>query len=394
MKKLSVRSLEVEGKRVLTRVDLNVPLADGGVADDTRIQAVLPTVRLLRDRGARVVLMSHLGRPKGERRPELSLAPVAAHLGLLLGEGVGIAPDSIGDEVEHMTRALEPGEVLLLENLRFHPGEEKNDDSHAQALARMGDAYVNDAFGSAHRAHASTVGVAKLLGPAACGLLMERELDALGAIMSDPAHPFVAILGGAKISGKIDVIENLLPRVDSLLIGGGMMFTFLRAMGLSVGKSLVETDRIEMASSLLASAGEKIILPVDCRVAHSIDAAEEPDEIMADEIPDDMAGVDIGAATIELFAGHLAEARTIFWNGPLGVFEVDAYAQGTLEVARLVGVATGRGATSVIGGGDSVAAIKRSGHADDVTHLSTGGGATLEFIEGKELPGVAVLAEA
>jgi phosphoglycerate kinase len=238
------------------------------------------------------------------------------------------------------------------------------------------------------------VGVAKLLGPAACGLLMERELDALGAIMSDPAHPFVAILGGAKISGKIDVIENLLPRVDSLLIGGGMMFTFLRAMGLSVGKSLVETDRIEMASSLLASAGEKIILPVDCRVAHSIDAAEEPDEIMADEIPDDMAGVDIGAATIELFAGHLAEARTIFWNGPLGVFEVDAYAQGTLEVARLVGVATGRGATSVIGGGDSVAAIKRSGHADDVTHLSTGGGATLEFIEGKELPGVAVLAEA
>jgi phosphoglycerate kinase len=393
--KLSVRNLPVEGKRVLTRVDFNVPLDAGRVADDTRIQAALPTIRLLKEKGARVILMSHLGRPKGERKPELTLAPVAARLGELLGESVLMAPDAIGDEVEALATKLEPGQVMLLENVRYHAGETKNAPEFVAALARVGEAYVNDAFGTAHRAHASTVGVAEKLPPAACGLLMERELEVLGELLAAPARPFVAILGGAKISGKIDVIESLLPQVDALLVGGGMMFTFLEAMGLEIGTSLVEQDRVEMAKSLLAKAGEKLVLPVDTRVVASMDdVAGEPTCVAVDAIPAGTMGIDIGPATVTLFEERLGSPGTVFWNGPLGVFEVPAFAAGTLEVARMVAEATARGAKTVIGGGDSVSAIKKAGREAQVSHLSTGGGATLEFLEGKELPGVAVLAGA
>ena len=394
MNKLSVRNVAVAGKRVLVRVDLNVPLRDGQVSDDTRIEAALPTIRLLLEGGARVVLMSHLGRPKGEPKPELTLKPVAARLGELLGVPVTMAPDSVGAEVEAMSEALEPGSIMLLENLRYHAGETQNDPEYAAALARLGDVFVNDAFGTAHRAHASTVGVAECLPPAACGLLMEREIEVLGKLLAAPARPFVAILGGAKISGKIDVIQSLLPQVESLLIGGGMMFTFLRAMGLEIGRSLVEEDRVEMARSILKESGEKLVLPVDCRVVTSINGSNEtPVEVMVDQIPADKMGVDIGRATMELFEQRLTGAETLFWNGPMGIFEIPAYAAGTREVARMVSEATGLGAKTVIGGGDSVAAIKAAGRGEQVSHLSTGGGATLEFVEGKVLPGVAVLAE-
>ena len=397
MDKLSVRDLDVRGKRVLMRVDYNVPLADGKVTDDTRIRATLPTIELLLKQGARLILMSHLGRPKGPGGAEagLSLAPVASRLSELLGRPVAFATDCVGESVEQLASALAPGEVLLLENLRFHPEEEANDPGFASALARLCDVYVNDAFGAAHRAHASIVGVTAHLKPAAAGLLLARELEVLGQALAAPQRPFVAILGGAKISGKMDLITHLLPRVDHLLIGGAMMFTLLRAKGIATGRSLVEEDRIEMAREILARAGKKLVLPDDCRVAPSPDASGAPGTVVAiDAIPPGQFGVDIGPATVARFAAVLGDARTVLWNGPMGIFEVPAFAPGTRAVAGLVAEATERGAMTIVGGGDSVAAVEEAGLASRISHLSTGGGASLEFLEGRTLPGVAALTDA
>jgi phosphoglycerate kinase len=409
MKKLSVRDLDLRGgKRVLMRVDYNVPLAPAPsatstpsaasatstITDDSRIRATLPTIELLTEAGARTVLMSHLGRPK-KADPTLSLAPVAERLSELLKKPVAFATDCIGEMPERLAAALPPGSLLLLENLRFHAEEEANDPAFAASLARLGEVYVNDAFGTAHRAHASTVGVTKHLKPAAAGLLLARELEVLGSLLHDPPRPFIAILGGAKISGKIDVIMNLLPRVDRMLIGGAMTFTFAAAQGIPTGRSLVEPDRIAMAREVLAKAGPKLILPVDCRVAKTTDASGAPGQIVPlDAIPPDQAAVDIGPATVERFREALRGARTVLWNGPMGIFEVDAFAAGTRAVAELLAEATDRGATTIIGGGDSVAAVESAGLGARISHLSTGGGASLEFLEGKELPGVAALTEA
>ncbi len=398
--KLSVRDLDLGGRegkggrRVLMRVDFNVPLKGGVVADDTRIRATLPTINLLRDKGAKVVLMSHLGRPK-KPDPAQSLAPVAERLGDLLAQPVAFAADCVGPEVEKLAAELAPGGVLLLENLRFHPQEEANEPAFSAALARLGEVYVNDAFGTAHRAHASTVGVTAHLKPAAAGLLLARELAVLGQALESPTRPFVAILGGAKISGKIDVITNLLPRVDRMLIGGAMMFTFLRAKGMKVGLSLVEDDKIDLAREILTKAGDKLVLPEDTRVAPAADGTGGNGWVVpVDQIPDAELGVDIGPATMARFASVLATARTILWNGPMGIFEVAAFAEGTREVARFLAAATERGATTIIGGGDSVAAVESAGLAGKITHISTGGGASLEFLEGKVLPGVAALTDA
>lgn len=392
MNKLTVRDLDPRGKRVLMRVDYNVPLADGKVTDDTRIRATVPTIELLRAGGARLILMSHLGRPKGPD-PELSLAPVAARLSELIARPVAFATDCVGEAVERLAASLAPGDVLMLENLRFHPEEEANDDRFAAQLARLGDVYVNDAFGAAHRAHASTVGVTRFLKPAAAGLLIARELEALGSVLSAPPRPFVAILGGAKISGKIDLITHLLSRVDRMLVGGAMMFTLLRAKGVATGRSLVEEDRVPMAREILAQAGTKLVLPEDCRVASAPDesGAASSAVVGVEAIPPDRMGVDIGPATVARFATALDGAKTIFWNGPMGIFEVPAFAAGTRGVARLVAEATGRGAVTIVGGGDSAAAVEAAGLSSEITHISTGGGASLEFLEGKTLPGVAAL---
>lgn len=395
MQTRSVKDLDVRGKRTLVRVDFNVPLAGGAVSDDTRIRAALPTIEHLRAAGALVILMSHLGRPKGERKPEFSLAPVAGRLGELLGVPVPLAPDCIGPEVAAAVGRLAPGGVLLLENLRFHKGETDNDAGFTAQLASLGDAYVNDAFGTAHRAHASTAGVPGLLAQKAAGFLMEREIAHLGRLLGAPERPFLALLGGAKVSGKIEVIENLLPRIDGLLVGGAMMFTFWRAQGLATGASLVEEEQVETARQILARAaaiGKPVHLPEDC-VATLDAAAGAPGRAAArGELAPQEMGVDIGPRTIELFAGRLAEARTIFWNGPMGMFERPAYAAGTLAMARALGEAGGRGASTVVGGGDSVAAVQQMGLAGRMTHVSTGGGAALEFLEGKTLPGVSALA--
>jgi phosphoglycerate kinase len=390
--RMTLQDLDCRGKRVLTRVDFNVPLKDGRVTDDTRITASLPTIRELMKQGARTILVSHLGRPKGKPDPAQSLRPVAARLGELLGQEVAFAEDCIGPAAEAAVAQLAPGSVLLLENLRFHKEEEANDEGFSRALAALGDLYVNDAFGSAQRAHASTEGVTHFLKPCAAGLLMEKELEYLGRALESPARPFVAVLGGAKISGKIDVIQNLLPRVDELLIGGAMMFTFLRAQGMATGRSLVEEDRLEVARALLAGPGrEKIRLPEDVRLAASTDGSDPGRIASVKEIPADMAGVDIGPATVEAFRAALLRARTVVWNGPMGIFEVPAYAAGTLGVARALAEATHAGAVTVVGGGDSAAALNQAGLENEVTHLSTGGGASLEFLEGKVLPGVAAL---
>jgi phosphoglycerate kinase len=362
------------------------------VADDTRIAASLPTVRALCQAGARVILMSHLGRPKGRPDPAQSLRPAAERLEQLLGRPVAFAADCVGPPAESAAHALAQGEVLLLENLRFHPEEEANDEGFARRLAALGEVYVNDAFGSAHRAHASTEGVTRFLAPSVAGLLMERELEYLGRALGSPERPFVAVLGGAKISGKIDVIQNLLPRVDRLLVGGAMTFTFLRAQGKPTGRSLVEEDRVEMARSILARAdAAKIALPSDVRAAAGPDGADAGRVVPVEAIPDDLMGVDIGPATVRDYAGILAGARTVVWNGPMGIFEVEAYAAGTMEIARALAAATRAGAVTVIGGGDSAAAVARAGLESAVTHVSTGGGASLEFLEGKTLPGVAAL---
>ena len=400
MAKRLLRSLspaELRGRSVLVRADLNVPLEDGTVTDDTRIRASLPTLRYLVESGARVVLMSHLGRPKGSPDPVFSLAPVGGRLTELLGSAVRFVPDTTGARARDAVESLRDGEVLLLENTRFLAGETGNDPELAAAMAAFGSIYVNDAFGTAHRAHASTAGVARTVreagGLAVAGFLMEKELAFLGDTLDDPERPFVAILGGAKISGKIDVVEALLPRVDRLLVGGAMANTFFLAMGLDMGASLVEEDRVEMARELMERAGDRLVLPVDCRVADRIAPDVRPRTVARDGVGSTDLVADIGPETEGLFGGFVREARTILWNGPMGVFETEPFAQGTLALARVVAEATDDGAVSVLGGGDSAAAAEAAGVTHRLSHVSTGGGASLEFLAGAELPGVAALSE-
>ncbi|TMQ67277.1 MAG: phosphoglycerate kinase [Candidatus Eisenbacteria bacterium] len=389
-----LNELEVSGRRVFVRVDFNVPLGPKGeVSDDSRIVASLPTIRYLIGKGARLVLASHLGRPKGKVDPKQSLRPVRDLLEKFLRAPVAFSEAIVGPSAEAASRALSDGGVLLLENLRFDPREEANDPELSRALAALADAYVDDAFGAAHRAHASIAGMTSYLSDCAAGFLLEQELKALGKLLAGPEHPYVAILGGAKISGKIDVLRNLLPRVDRVVIGGGMMFTFLRARGLATGRSLVEADRIPLAKEILddSSQARKILLPSDCVAAEDISGADPGRVVPVTAIPEDRAGVDIGPESLASIADALAEARTIFWNGPMGVFEVPRYAEGTMRVAVEVAKATKRGAFTVVGGGDSLAAVKRAGVDGQISHCSTGGGASLEFLEGKTLPGVAAL---
>ncbi len=388
MKKKTIRDVAVDGRRALVRVDFNVPLEGGIVRDDTRILAALPTIRYLLNRGSRVVLMSHLGRPKGKVVPEYSLRPVADRLAQLLEQPVAFVEDCVGPEVEAAVAALKPGEVLLLENLRFHREEEANDPQFSRQLASLGDLYVNDAFGTAHRAHASTVGVAAYL-PAVAGLLMEKEIDYLGRALENPRHPFVAILGGAKISDKIGVVRNLLGRVDRLLIGGGMANTFLKAQGYDVAASLVEDDSVDMARELLARSGDRIALPTDVVVADAFAADALAKEVPVDSVPAGWMILDIGPKTAQAFAKALEDARTVVWNGPMGVFEFPRFAEGTYAIARTL--AQLPNATTIIGGGDSAAAVEQAGVASKMSHISTGGGASLKFLEGAVLPGVAAL---
>ena len=388
--KLSIEQVELGGRRVFLRADLNAPLAQGTVSDDTRLTAVLPTIRHALDRGAAVVLASHLGRPKGGPDPTYSLKPVAERLEALLERPVPLAPDCVGETVEGLARGLKPGQVLLLENLRFHPEEEANDDGFARRLAALADVYVNDAFAAAHRAHASIAAITRHLQPAAAGLLMRRELEALGRILEAPARPLVAVLGGAKVSDKIALVEHLLARVDALVIGGGMAFTFLRALGHGVGKSLVEVDRVEMARATLEAArrrGVQIVLPVDAVVAGGLDSPSGR-AVSVRDIGAEQMGLDLGPLSVERFAAVLKNARTIVWNGPMGVFEKPAFATGTVALARAVAES---GAFSVIGGGDTVAAVNQAGVAARIGYISTAGGAFLEFLEGRTLPGVDAL---
>lgn len=397
MPKMTVEDVDLKGQRVLMRVDFNVPLKDGRVANDKRIRASLPTIRYIVENGGRLILMSHMGRPKGERKAEFSLKPCADSLSVHLGQPVAFGADCVGEPARKAVEALGEGQVLLLENLRYHKGEEKNDPEFAGQLAQLGDLYINDAFGTAHRAHASTEGVTRFLQPCAAGYLMMKELECLGEVVQSPRHPFIAILGGAKISGKIDVIHNLLPKVDRLLIGGGMAFTFLHAMGVAVGRSLLEEDRIAMARQLLDVGRDKIVLPVDCRVSDCFDigagTVERLQTVDVADIPSGAAGLDIGPKTIDAFRGALDAARTVVWNGPMGVFEIQETAQGTFTIARLLAQLTEQGAMTVVGGGDSAAAAEKAGVADHISHISTGGGASLEFLAGKVLPGVAALTD-
>jgi len=395
MKKKTVRDLsdaQLKGKRALVRVDFNVPLDDAcRITDDTRIRAAIPTIRFLLDRGARVVLLSHLGRPKAKPESKYSLGPVAVRLQELLGVPVTFVESTDTDEALQATLRADESQVILLENTRFLGGEEKNDERLARGLAMLGDVYVNDAFGAAHRAHASTEGIAHHLHPAVAGLLMEKELDYLGKALTDPARPFVAIMGGSKISGKIDVIESLLPKVDRMLIGGAMACTFFRAMGLEVGKSLVEADRVEMAAALLGRAKDKIVLPVDAIVAPSIDEPAKAHAVKREAIPPSEAMYDIGPESIRLFMQEIMKAKTILWNGPMGVFEKAPFDAATNAISKALANATRRGATTIVGGGDSAAAVAELGLESQMSHVSTGGGASLEFLEGRTLPGVAAL---
>lgn len=395
MNKLTINDLDLRGKRVFIRVDFNVPLKDGTVTDDTRIRETLPTLRLAIQKGGRLVLASHLGRPKGGPDPKYSMAPVAKKLQDLLERPVEFAKDCVGADTEAKSKALKDGGVLLLENVRFHPEEEKNDEAFSKQLAALCDGvFICDAFGSAHRAHASVVGITRFVERSAAGLLMERELAYLGKAVSNPARPFTAILGGAKVSDKIEVVENLMKIADTMLIGGGMAYTFEKAKGLPIGKSLVENDKIELAKRLLAEAQQKnfkLLLPADHLVAPELKPDAKATTCDVTATPSDQMGLDIGPKTIAAYVAEIAKAKTIVWNGPMGVFEMPAFSKGTLEVAKAVAAATSAGATSIIGGGDSVAAVHQSGVASKISHISTGGGASLEFLGGRKLPGVEAL---
>ncbi|MED1951501.1 phosphoglycerate kinase [Brevibacillus centrosporus] len=392
MNKKSIRDVELAGKRVFCRVDFNVPMQDGIITDDTRIRAAVPTIQFLVEAGAKVILASHFGRPKGQVVEEMRLTPVAAHLSTLLGKDVQKLDDSIGAEVEAAVQQMEAGDVILLENVRFHAGEEKNDPEIAKSFAALADLFVNDAFGTAHRAHASTAGIANYI-PAVAGLLMEKEIRFMGGALSRPERPFTAIVGGAKVKDKIAVIENLLTKVDHLIIGGGMANTFLKAQGYGIGASLCEDDKLDLARTLMAQAKERnvsLLMPVDVVVADRFAADAEKQTVSIDAIPDGWMALDIGPKTVEQYHKVIVDSKTVVWNGPMGVFEMDAFAQGTIGVAKSMSECSG---TTIIGGGDSVAAVEKAGVAEQMTHISTGGGASLEFMEGKELPGVAVLAD-
>jgi phosphoglycerate kinase len=394
-KKLFVEEIQTTGKRVIVRVDFNVPLKDGVVESDKRLRASLPTINYLREKGAKVILMSHLGRPDGKRTPDASLEPVAKALSALISAPVAFASDCVGEPATSAVAKLKDGDVLLLENLRFHAEEEANDPGFSKQLADLADVYVNDAFGSAHRAHASTEGITKFTSQAASGYLMKTELDYLGGALSEPKRPFVAIIGGSKVSSKIDVIKHLLKTADTLLLGGGMTFTFLKAQGIEVGKSIVENDRLEFAKTLLAEAGDKLVLPTDFVVTDKLDfkgrSVGQTKIVSRDGIPADWEACDIGPESVKAFEKILLGAKTVIWNGPVGVFEIDATAKGTIGIAEILAKATAAGATTIIGGGDSASAVKKAGVQNKVSHVSTGGGASLEYLEGKVLPGVAAL---
>ncbi len=398
MNKLSINNVDLKNKKILVRVDFNVPLDENlYITNDIRIVSSLPTIKKIIEAGGKTILMSHLGRPKGEQKPEFSLKPIAKRLGELLGKEVKLSPDCVGTETESLVNEMKAGDVVLLENVRFHKEEEKNDAEFAQQLASLGDVYVNDAFGSAHRAHASTEGVTKFIKTCAAGYLMQKELDYLGSALANPERPYCAILGGAKISGKIDVITNFLDKVDTLIVGGGMAFTFFKAQGKEIGQSLLEEEKLVLAKELLEklkSTNIKFLLPVDVVAAGEFKNDSQSVTVSVDNIPADKMGLDIGPETIKLFSEEVLNSKTIVWNGPMGVFEMENFAKGTFEIAKVLAKATENEAVTVIGGGDSAAAISKAGLEKKVSHVSTGGGASLEFLEGKILPGVAALTDA